>query len=239
MSILVILYSHTIPLTIDSPILPSPVQTTLPTRCLQICRVARLRTGRVVGLLYSEEVVAQLPPCRPLAPLRQTPLLRLPLEAHLHLLRHYRPRHSVEVHRLLHPLPLVEDRPLKRLDLPRPAATPLEAVHLAHLHLVLQHPMRQRRRLRPLVRRQAMPRLLLLLSEEALREEDSGQALPQVLHLANINRPLALQRALLRAHSVRRQLPRPQPQGAEPSSSMGRLPAKCSRPFTSRKIHRS
>ena len=221
----------------DSPILPSPVQTTLPTRCLQICRVARLRTGRVVGLLYSEEVVAQLPPCRPLAPLRQTPLLRLLLEAHLHLLRHYRPRHSVEVHRPLHPLPLVVDRPLKRLDLPRPAATPLEAAHLAHLHLVLQHPMH--RRLRPLVRRQAMHRLLLLLSEEALREEDSGQALPPVLHLANINRPLDLQRALLRAHSVRRQLPRPQPQGAEPSSSMGRLPAKCSRHFTSRKTHRS
>ena len=239
MSILVILYSHTIPLTIDPPILPSPVQTTLPTRCLQICRVAWLRTGRVVGLLNSEEVVAQLPPCRPLAPLRQMPLLRLPSEAHLHLLRHYRPRHSVEVHRLLHPLPLVEDRPLKRLDLPRQAATPSEAARLAHLDLVLQHPMRQRRRLRPLVRRQAMHRLLRLLSEEALREEDSGQELSPVLYLANINRPLALQRALLRAHSVRRQLPRPQLQGAEPSSSMGRLPAKCSRPFTSRKIHRS
>ena len=235
MSILVILYSHTIPLTIDPPILPSPVQTTLPTRCLQICRVVRLRTGRVVGRLYSEEVVAQLPPCRPLAPLRQMPLLRLPSEAHLHLLRHYRPRHSVEVHRLLHPLPLVEDRPLKRLDLPRQAATPSEAARLAHLDLVLQHPMRQRRRLRPLVRRQAMHRLLRLLSEEALREEDSGQELSPVLYLANINRPLALQRALLRAHSVRRQ----QPQGAEPSSSMGRPPAKCSRPFTSRKIHRS
>jgi hypothetical protein len=211
----------------------------LPTRCLQTCRVARnhlrLRPGRVVDLLYSEVLVAQLPLCRPLAPLRQTLLLHLPLEARLHLLRQHRPRRLVAVQQLLHPHPLAEDRPLKRLDLPRPAATPLEAAHLAHLHLALQHPMH--RRLRPLVRRQAVHRLLL--SEEALQEEDLGQALPPVLHSASTNRPLALQRALLRAHSVRRQLPRLQPQGAEPSSSTERPPAKCLRPSTSRKTHRS
>jgi len=239
------LYSHTVPLTILILLVPPsshhPFQTTLPIRCLQTYRVARshlrLRPGRVVDLLYLEVLVAQLHRCRPLAPLRPTPLLRLPLEAHLHLLRHHRPRHLVEVHQLLHPRPLAEDRPLKRLDLPRPTATPLEAAHLAHLHLGLPHPMRRRHR--PLVRRQAMHRLLLLRSEEVLPQEDSDQVLPPALHLANTNRPLALQRALLRAHSVRRQPPRPQPRGAEPSSSMERLPAKCSRPSTSRKTHRS